>query len=404
VAPDRARQIAEDFAASMGQDVSGMKLVENASEKKKARRDYTLVWEASPGEGRGAGDTKGRVRVEVDGDRAVSFARLWKPDETFERARERENALSIAVLVARIVAGAGLLVFGLWMLIEGIRAGTVRWRAAIRLALPAALLAPVGALLSAHLLLRGYDTANPLETFEAMMWIGLAMAALTGALMALAAAAIVTTFVPGALAALGRANRRAAGRDAAVALVAGIGLGLLVYQAQGVLLERFHAQALPDIGAPDMIASRAPAVAAIAGAVRTWLVDAAALVLFGLLAAKVTRRSLLWGGAAIATVALLPGGVRTPAEFAVNYLAAAIAVAAVAVFCRWYGGRNWLAYGVVLWVAALRGPLALFLGSGNGALAAQGWIVASVLAVSVAWALGPAVRGGGTSVQAPPRE
>ncbi|MBS1859025.1 MAG: CPBP family intramembrane metalloprotease [Acidobacteria bacterium] len=395
VAPDRARQIAEAFAASMGQDVSGMKLVENSSEKKKARRDYTLVWEASPGAARGAGDTKGRVRVEVAGDRAVSFTRLWKPDETFERARERENAISIAVLVARIVAAAGLLVFGLWMLIDAIRAGAVRWRAAVQLALPAALLVPLAGLLSAHLLLRGYDTANPLETFEAMMWIGLAIAALTGALMAMASAAIVTTFVPGGLVALSRENRRATGRDAAVALAAAIGLGLLAHQAQGLLFERFHAQALPDIEASDMIASRAPAVAAIAGAARTWLVDAAALVLLGLLAARVRRRSVLWAGALLVAVALLPGGVRTAGEFAVNYLGALVAVAAVAAFCQWYGRRNWLAYGLVLWVAALRGPLGLLLGSGNPGLAAQGWIVASVLAVSVAWALGPAVRGEG---------
>ena len=394
VSPERAREIAADFAASLGQDVSAMDLKESASEKKKARRDYTLVWEARPGDARNVGETRWRVQVGVVGERAVSLTERWKPPEAFERERDRDNAISIGALVARIVVSAGLVVYGLWLLIDAIRAGAVRWRLSIRLALPVALLVPVGSLLSIHLMLRVYDTAKPLETFQAMTWIGLAMAAVMGALVAVASAAIVTTFAPEALPSLRRESRRKMGVDAAAALAAAIGLALVLYQARGLLLSRFHAQSLPDITAPELIASVAPALGAVSGAARSWLVNAAALVLAALVAVEATKRRLAAAAVLVAAIAMLPGDVHTPGEFAVYYGIALVTLAVVIGFCRWFGRRNWLAYGLVLWVAALRGPLAQLFGNDNASLAAQGWIVAAVAAGGVLWAVAPAVGRG----------
>jgi hypothetical protein len=391
VTPERAREIATAFAASLGQDVSAMDLKESESEKKKARRDYSLVWEARPGDPRNVGETKWRVQVEVAGDRAVSLTQIWKPPETFERERERESAISIAVLVARIVASAGLIVFGLWVLMDAIRDGTLRWHWAIRLALPAALLFPVGALLSAHLMMRNYDTAKPLETFQAIAWMGLVVATLLGILMAMAAAAVVATLVPDALRALRRENRRAMGLDAIAALAAAIGLGLIVYQVSGLLGSLFPAQSLPSITAPELIASRVPALSAIAGAARSWLMNAAMLALATTLARRAWRRHLAVPVALVAAAALLPAEVRTPAEFAVHYFEALVALGALLAFCRWFGRRNWLAYGIVLWVAALRSPLAQLFGNGNEALDAQGWMVATVMVVTVLWAVARAL-------------
>jgi hypothetical protein len=121
--PDRAREIASAFAATLGWDVSPMILKESSAENKKARRDHTLVWEAPDGDPRNVGETRWRVEVKVAGDRAVSAGGLWKLPETFERARSQENAISIALLVARIVAMAGLVVYGLWILIHAVRQG-----------------------------------------------------------------------------------------------------------------------------------------------------------------------------------------------------------------------------------------------------------------------------------------
>jgi hypothetical protein len=191
--------------------------------------------------------------------------------------------------------------------------------------------------------------------------------------------------------ALRRENRRAMGRDALVALAAAIGLGLIVYQLNALLASVFHAQSLPSISAPEFIASRVPALSAIASAVRSWLMDGAGLALAAMLVMRAAKSKLAIAVALVAAAALLPADVRTPGEFLVHYVGALLAIAALVAFCRWFGRRNWLAYGIVLWVAALRGPLGELFGTGNDALQTQGWIVVAVLAATVLWAVAPSL-------------
>ena len=157
-----------------------MDLKESSAEMKKARRDYSLEWEARPGDPRNVDQTRWRVEVNVSGDRVTSARGFWKLPEAWQRGREQENALAIAIAVLKIVTLAGLIVYALWLLIQGTRQGIVRWRAAIRLALPATLLFPVAPLLSAGLMLKNYRTDVPLETFQAMTYVILAMSAIFG--------------------------------------------------------------------------------------------------------------------------------------------------------------------------------------------------------------------------------
>ena len=79
-----------------------------------------------------------------------------------------------------------------------------------------------------------------------------------GFLLMGAAAALIVTFYPDAVAALRRTNRAVMAVDAIAALLAATGLGLAVHQFQGILLDRFHAQAVFSIGSPDIIVERRP--------------------------------------------------------------------------------------------------------------------------------------------------
>ena len=141
ITPEHAREIADQFAASWtGIRRHGPK--ESSTEIKKARRDHSLEWEARPGDPRNVDETRWRVEINLAGDRVVSARGFWKLPEAWQRGRERENALAITLAVLRIVTLAGLIVYGMWLLIQGTRHGIVRWHAAIRLALPATLLFP----------------------------------------------------------------------------------------------------------------------------------------------------------------------------------------------------------------------------------------------------------------------
>ncbi|MGD0773894.1 MAG: CPBP family intramembrane glutamic endopeptidase [Candidatus Solibacter sp.] len=392
IVPERAREIAAQSAASLGWDTAAMDLKESSAEKKKARRDYTLVWEARPSDARNVDQTRWRVEVTVSGDRVTAARGFWKLPEAWQRGRERENALAIIIAVLKIAVIAGLIVYAMWLLIQGTRHGFVRWRAALRLALPATLLFPVAPLLSVGLMMKSYRTDVPLETFQAMTYVSLAMSVIFGFLLMGAAAALVVTFYPDAVPALRRENRAATAFDAVAALLAATGIALLVHRFQGILLDRFHAQAVLSISSPDIVASAAPALAALANAVRGLLTDAALLGLLALLAWQLAKPWTRYGAALLALCATLPSEVRTPGEFLLHYAISLAMAGAGMAFCWFFARRNYLAYALTVWLMALRAPLMQLLGSGNRALEMQAWMVAAIMAATLIWAVAPALR------------
>jgi hypothetical protein len=389
---DRAGQIALASAAAEGWDLAAMDLKESSSEKKKARRDHTLEWEARAGDPRNLDEAHYRVHVEVAGDRVSSLRSYWKIPEAYARSRERQNALPIAVMALRIGAIAAAVVFGLWLLIQATRQGMVRWRGAIRLAVPATLLFAVGSLLSFELMLKGYNTAIPLETYQAVLYITLLMSVVFVFLILGAAAALLILFYPESVGALRAANRGLLGLDAATALLAAAGFAILLNRHDAMLMDHHHAQALFAIGSPELIVSHAPALAAVAEAARSLLINAATLALIAIIIQKLPKRWMLVPLALAALTVRLGGDIRTPGEFALQYAMAAIWAGYAVLFCLCFARKNYLAYALVLWAMALRPALAELFGNANPALERQGWMVAGVLAVTVVWAVAPALR------------
>jgi membrane protease YdiL (CAAX protease family) len=378
-----ARTIAAAFAKTFGWDTAAMELKESNSEKKKARRDYTFVWEARDGDPRNVDQARFRVEVGVLGMVDGSARAYWKLPESYTRAREQQNFLSIATAVGRIAVFATGLVAAIWMLVKQIRNGAVRWRKTLRIAIPAAVLSGVGPLLSLRTVMQRYPTEVPIETFRALSYMAVLVAVVFGFVAMGGAVALVTSYYPDALAALRPGNRRALARDASVALAAAAGIGLLLYRVDLALLARFHAQALLSIAPPAILASAAPSVAAAANGVRTVLFLAAVLA-----TAALAMRGRPWLLPLIA-LALLPGDIRTAGEFALHYGIAALAVATAWGFCRYFARANYLAYAVVLWFLALRGPLGELYDSPRQP---HFWILAAILAAGLIWALLPVVR------------
>jgi membrane protease YdiL (CAAX protease family) len=386
---ERARELAAGFAAAHGWDVSGMELKESASEKKKARLDHSLVWEAPPGDPRNVDEAHFRLFAEVAGDRVTAVQFGWKLPEAYTRERAQQNFISVAVVALDIAVTAGALVWTLFLLVQNVRRGLVRWGAVIRIAIPGALLAALALLLSRDRILANYNTAVPLETFQALIYVTVVLTAIFGFLLLGGAVALTTSAFPGTLDALRSASRRALGMDAAAALLAAVGLGLLLHQADALAAMRFHAQALISVEAPELLASAAPAVSAIADAFRGWLISAALLTIAALVSLR--RPKLRVPLALLAIFALLPGDIHTPGEFALQYGLALAMVACIAVVSFGFARDNCLAYALVLWVWALRSPLGELLGIAIPAIRMQGWIVAAVLAATVIWAVGPAL-------------
>ena len=393
LAPERARPIAVAFASAMGWDLGAMDLKESSSEKMKARRDHTLVWEARPGDPRNVDEAHFRVTIEVAGDRVVSLRSGWKIPENYSRARSRQNALSIALLTLRIAFASFLGGAGLWLLVQTIRKGLVNWGRAIRLAIPVALIGLLGQLLTIQLAFKGYDSAIPLGTFKATMWIGLTISLIVSFLMYTAMSGLLTSFYPESLATLRAAGRRLCGPDAAVAMLLAVGIVVLLNQLQALLMDRFHTRALFAIGSPDMIVSATPAVSVIASALGSALLYAAGLAVVVQLVGLLPKRWLAIPAGLLAAAAFTSGDVRTVGEFALQYCVALAGLVCAVVFCLYFARHNYLAYGLAfLAVSSLRNGMMQLLAQPNPRLQLQGWIVIAVLAAALVWALLPAVR------------
>jgi membrane protease YdiL (CAAX protease family) len=387
---DAARQIAATFAGARGSNLAGMELKESTSEKKKARRDHTLVWEARAGDPRNLDEARYRSEIKVAGDRVSSWRSFWKLPEGFTRSRDQRNFISITVTVLRIAVILVGLGWGLRQLVRNIRHGLVRWNVAVPLAAAVTLLMAVATVLRLPLEYQNYPTAIPLATFDATLYIEVVLALVGGFLMMGAIAGLLTSSFPDLIDAFRAASRRWTGVDAACAALAAAGLLLCINCLNALLNARFHAQSLLSIDPPTLIATAAPAVAAVAGAVSASAILAAALAVIVLIARRVPSRWVLALLALVALLGAVPQQVRTPGELALQYGVVVLAGAAAFAFCLWFGRANYLAYTVVFWSLSLRAALAELFGNDLAGLHAQGWIVAAALAFTVIWVLFPA--------------
>ena len=144
-------------------------------------------------------------------------------------------------------------------------------------------------------MLKNYRTDVPLETFQALAYVSIAMGAIFGFLLMGAAAALIVTYFPDALPALRRTNRAAMAFDALAALLAAVGIALLLRQFQGILVDRFHAQAL--FPSPARTSSPAPPPPSPRSLPRSAVcsTDAALLCLLTLLAWQLTNQEPNFG-------------------------------------------------------------------------------------------------------------
>jgi len=367
-------------------------LKESSSEKKKARRDYTLVWEARPGDARNVDEAHYRIEIGVDGDSVSSLRRYWKLPETFTRSREEKNALSISVVVLRIAGIAGAIVYGLWLLIQSIRQRMVPWRSVIWLAVGGALLFPITPLLSMRLALKDYNTAIPLGTYVAVTYVVLGMSLIFGFIFMGAAAALIATFCRDCLAAFRARNRRLLAADAVIAVLAAAGIGVFLSHLESWLMTQFHSAALFSFSSPDLIASASPAVSAVADALRSILSRGAILALAAVLVHQVRKTWILVLAGLLVIFIGLPGDVHTGGEFFLYYAFEALSLGCAVAFCFWVARGNYLAYALVIWILGLRGPMATLFANLNPGLQIQGWALGIVLVLSLVWAIAPALR------------
>lgn len=390
ITDDAARSLAAAFAQSQGQDVSAMDLKDQTTEKRKARTDHSLAWEARQGDARNLDQTHYRVEVDVAGARVSSWRAYWKPPETFERARDAQTFWSILVIIARIATVVFLSVFGMLCFIRNIRTGLVKWKPALWIGAAAGVLLAIGEVLASGLILKNYPTSIPFRTFLITEYAGFGIAALFGFIFFAVAAALVISSFPGALAAWRSSNRRLMSADAAFSLIGAVGLALISHRLELFLARQFPALALFSIDSPDTIATPAPVVSAITGALLSVVLWAAAAVTLALI---LRRWGVRWlaGMALIGVASLLPASARTGPEFAFHYGFALFTTALLAMWCWRFARNNYLAYALAFWAEAIVSHAAPLFETAIPGMQAQAWVVVAVGVIAALWVVAPAV-------------
>jgi hypothetical protein len=390
LSPDQARQLAEQAVQEHGYDLKDFELQSSDAIKRKAREDYTLVWQATPGDPRNVGDAHYRLEVDIAGDQVVGFARSFKLPEDWERAQQGRRLINNILIAVSVLTLIGLLAAGLIAFVHQVRSGQMEWKRSAKFGVLYALLALLGALNNLPLSYGKYDTSMPLAVWKTLLAVGVIVAPLVMGLLVWLLIGCAASFYPDAWKVLRGAARRVWRRDALVALVLSLTAGAGLAKVDALITSAFHAYAPINHDLfPTAFASLWPAAGFFLSSLTDTLLYAGlmGLAIFIVRAGWKQRAWWLWVMLALVLVSLGPFQAHSLAEFSVgwllNFLPLLVAAGVVGFFLR----NNILAYLMVLFGVQVAEPLMSLFGQSNKYFMQNGATLALLAAAVLVWML-----------------
>jgi membrane protease YdiL (CAAX protease family) len=344
---EQAQTLAARYVEEQGYHLSDFDLQSSEAEKRKAREDYTLVWQARAGDPRNVGDAHYRLEADVAGDQVVGFARSFKLPEEWERERRSSSLVNSALSFAGILVGLALLGAGVVLLVIRIRSGQMPWGPA----------AKVGALILALMLLAEvnqwpvldlqYVTSIPLSTWRLYEVVSLVVVPLLAGLFCWLLVGLAASLYPQAWNLLRGSARRLWRRDAAVCMVLVLASAAGLNKLGELFASRFHALAPVSIevfsamfnaaypGAGFFLRGLGFSIVSICG-----LGLAIYVIRFGW-----TKRAWwLWAGILLGLVGMGPASAHSVREFFAGWVMNFVPVVVGAAIVLWFFRDNLLAY------------------------------------------------------------
>ena len=390
---EEAQARAAAFLEGSGYRLGDFELQESKINRRKARTDYTLVWQAKPGGPQAymqVGEAYLRLEVEVAGDEVVGLARYFKLPEAWQRAQSAITLPNAVLAGLSMVMLAGLLAGGLVLLVIQVRRGEIQWTPAAKVAAAVLVLIALGELNQLVKLYRAYSTSQPLSTFWIFNLAGLLVLPLLGGLAAWLLTGLATSLYPDAWRLLRGCARRRWRRDAAIAIVVSLAGAVALSRLTALVAERFHSYAPVQVDlVPDMFDASWPGVGFLLRGVLSGLsVPAMAAVLIYLLRVGWARRAWwLWLGGLLLLVSLGPSFAHSLPEFFVGWglslLSLMGTVGLVALFFR----NNILAYVGAAFCLPLAQPLVELLCQPAAFFRWNGLILGVLMLAVLAWLL-----------------
>ncbi len=390
LAPGPARALAEQVVREHGYRLEGFELQSSDATKRKAREDYTLVWQAKSGDPRNVGDEHYRLEVDIAGDQVVGFSRSFKLPEEWERAEESNTIVNniligVSVLTILMWVAGGLILF-----VNLVRSGQMQWKRSAKFGVLLAILGFLGALNGLNLAARGYDTSMPLAVWKLVIAVQLIVAPLVEGLLAWLLIGSAASYYPDAWKILSGAARRVWRRDALVALVLSLAAGAGLARVEALLTSVFHAYApIKDELFPAAFSTQWPAAGFFLSSLTRSLMYAALLGLAIILIRAGWRRRAwwLWLGLALLLVSLGPTHVHSFAAFGVGWVMSLLPLLVAALVVGFFLRDNLLAYLMVLFCTQVAEPLIDLFSQASPFYLQNGAALALLTAAVLAWML-----------------
>ncbi|MGE5326387.1 MAG: type II CAAX prenyl endopeptidase Rce1 family protein, partial [Deltaproteobacteria bacterium] len=401
--PDEARALAEKAVVEHGYKLDGFELQNSESKKRKVRTDYTLTWQAKPGDPRNVGDDHYWLVVGIAGDQVTSFARRFKLPEDWMREKEATR-LSQVFLIANdgVLLGGGLIAGLLILFVLRLKAGQLRWRPSAKVAAVVVLATALTYLNMLPVVFSRYPTAYPLKLFWLSIAVSYIVVALLAGLLSWIAIVLATSFYPDAWRIFRASDRRIWRRDALVAIAVGLAAGAGLGRLNSLLAARLHAY-LPSVGglAPNFYNAYAPGGAVfLRGLIAAIVATSMAALLIYLVRLGISRRAWwLWVGLAALLVSLGPSGADSWKEYAAGWVVSFVPVAFFIVILAVWFRDNVLAYVGAVFAMAVASPLVGMLDEPQSFIRANGFALGIGALLVFAWLF---LGGNNVAAQGPP--
>jgi membrane protease YdiL (CAAX protease family) len=390
LAPNEARALAEKALVEHGYRLSDFELQDSRGEKRKAREDYTFVWQAKPGDPRNVAEEKYRAQVNIAGDEVVSVLDYFKLPEEWVRQRQKTGLANSLLSAVAALLGVIIVVRVTILFVAQVRRGALPWRIASLVGAAMAtlvLLSELNALATSE---RAYSTSISLWTFWLLHATGLILGLILAGLGSWLLVAFALSLFPEGQRLMRRSATRAWRRDAAIAVILTLAMTAAFEKLGAILTSLWPAYFPPQIDLfPSHLETWSPALAFLFSAVLGAVLGTAGLaVLIVAFKSGWSRRAWwIWLTLLLLVVALGPAHAHSVHEFLPDWIytviSFAIPVWIVAAFFR----DNALAYVAAIFCVMVAEPVASLLSQaariyqwdgillGGLSLAVLGWLL-----------------------------
>ena len=385
---EQAQKLAANCVADHGYRLSDFDLQSSEVEKRKAREDYTLVWQAKAGDPRNVAEAHYRLQVDVAGDQVVGFSHVFKLPEKWEREQQASRLVNTLLSYTGVLVALALVGAGVFLLVLQIRSGQMPWRPAAKVGVLILVLTLLAEINQYPVLDSQYQTSLPMATWRLFEVVSFLVVPLLAGLLSWLLIGLVASLYPQAWQVLKGSARRLWRRDALVCIALVLAARAALTKLAELFAGHYHAFAPVETEVvPAMFNAFSPGAGYFLRALGFAIVDTCGLglAIYVIRVGWRKRAWWLWVGILLLLPGLGPAGAHSLREFFAGWLLAFVPLAAGAAVLYWFLRDNLLAYLGAVFCLQIGPPLISLLSQPVRVYWSNGLLLALLTALVLAW-------------------